>query len=187
MVIMCALWTSLSSTASAIKLLLFTGCRRNEVLSLKWDQVRFEEGRIFLPDTKNGRSRSVLLNAKAREILEGLRARKGDNARTRNSDYIFPSRAGTRKGYRYDLRKPFEAACTIAGIEGLRIHDLRHSFATLAIMGGGQPVRCPKTSRAFRHCHDPALRPHGRREPPASYGECCPGDRKCCGGVIVRK
>jgi integrase len=35
-----------------------------------------------------------------------------------------------------DLRKPFEAACTIAGIEGLRIHDLRHSFATLAIMGG---------------------------------------------------
>jgi integrase len=107
-----------------------------EVLSLKWDQVRFEEERIFLPDTKNGRSRSVLLNAKAREILEGLRARKGDEARTRNSDYIFPSRAGTRKGYTYDLRKPFEAACTIAGIEGLRLHDLRHSFATLAIMGG---------------------------------------------------
>lgn len=38
--------------------------------------------------------------------------------------------------YAYDLRKPFEKACEAAGIEGLRIHDLRHSFATLAIQGG---------------------------------------------------
>lgn len=123
-------------SVAAIKLLLFTGCRRNEVLSMKWDQVKFDEGRIFLPVTKNGRPRSVLLNAKAQEMLERLIAHKGDDARTRNSDYIFPSRAGTRKGYIYDLRKPFETACDIAGIEGLRIHDLRHSFATLAIMGG---------------------------------------------------
>lgn len=123
-------------SVAAIKLLLFTGCRRNEILSMKWDQVRFDEGRIFLPTTKNGRSRSVLLNVKARDILEGLRARMDDDTRTRNSAFVFPSRAGTRKGYIYDLRKPFGAACAIAGIEGLRIHDLRHSFATIAIMGG---------------------------------------------------
>ncbi len=123
-------------SVASIKLLLFTGCRRNEILSMRWDQVRLEEGRIFLPTTKNGRSRSVLLNTKAREILESLQAGKGDDRRTRDSDFVFPSRAGTRKGYIYDLRKPFETACAIAGVEGLRIHDLRHSFATIAIMGG---------------------------------------------------
>ncbi len=152
-------------SVAAIKLLLFTGCRRNEVLSMKWDQVRFDEGRIFLPMTKNGRSRSVLLNVKAREILEGLLSRKDDDPRTRNSDYVFPSRAGTRKGYIYDLRKPFEAACVIAGIEGLRIHDLRHSFATIAIMGGASLYEVQKLlghsnvsmSQRYAHMVDESL------------------------------
>jgi integrase len=49
------------------------------------------------------------------------------------SEFVFPSRSGTRKGHLYDLRKPFEQACGRSGIEGLRIHDLRHSFATIAI------------------------------------------------------
>jgi integrase len=152
-------------SVAAIKLLLFTGCRRNEVLSMKWDQVRFEEGRIFLPMTKNGRSRSVLLNVKAKEILEGLLSRKDDDSRTRNSDFVFPSRAGTCKGYIYDLRKPFEAACAIAGIEGLRIHDLRHSFATIAIMGGASLYEVQKLlghsdismSQRYAHMADESL------------------------------
>lgn len=120
-------------SVAAIKLLLFTGCRRNEVLSLTWNQVRLEEGRLFLPVTKNGRSRSVLLNARARDVLLGLAAVREQSVRTRLSEFVFPSRSGTRKGHLYDLRKPFEQACGRSGIEGLRIHDLRHSFATIAI------------------------------------------------------
>lgn len=123
-------------SVAAIKLLLFTGCRRNEVLSLTWNQVRLEEGRLFLPVTKNGRSRSVLLNARARDVLLGLAAVREQSVRTRLSEFVFPSRSGTRKGHLYDLRKPFEQACGRSGIEGLRIHDLRHSFATIAIQGG---------------------------------------------------
>jgi len=123
-------------SVAAIKLLLFTGCRRNEVLSLTWNQVRLEEGRLFLPVTKNGRSRSVLLNARARDVLLGLAAVRKQSVRTRLSEFVFPSRSGTRKGHLYDLRKPFEQACGRSGIEGLRIHDLRHSFATIAIQGG---------------------------------------------------
>jgi len=123
-------------SVAAIKLLLFTGCRRNEVLSLTWNQVRLEEGRLFLPVTKNGRSRSVLLNARARDVLLGLVAVREQSVRTRLSEFVFPSRSGTRKGHLYDLRKPFEQACGRSGIEGLRIHDLRHSFATIAIQGG---------------------------------------------------
>lgn len=123
-------------SVAAIRLLLFTGCRRNEVLSLRWNQIRQDEGRIFLPLTKNGRSRTVHLNAKAREVLEDLAARRDQDARTRDSEFVFPSRQGTRKGHLYDLRKPFVKACEIAGIENLRIHDLRHSFATLAVRAG---------------------------------------------------
>ncbi|MBD1401660.1 tyrosine-type recombinase/integrase [Pelovirga terrestris] len=116
-------------SVAAIKLLLFTGCRKNEILSLQWHQVRLEEGMVFLPLTKNGRSRTVILNTKAMEVMREL-------ARNNSSDYVFPSRAGTRKGYIYDLRKPFEKVCDAAGISGLRVHDLRHSFASIAIASG---------------------------------------------------
>lgn len=115
---------------AAIKLLLFTGCRKGEILSLRWDQVRLDEGRLFLPITKNGHARSVILNSKAKEVLAELTKEK------KNSEYVFPSRSGSRKGHIQDLRKPFHRVCEAANIEGLRIHDLRHSFATIAVMGG---------------------------------------------------
>ena len=105
-------------------------------MSLKWDQVRMEEERIFLPDTKNGRSRTVHLNAKAMEVLEELDEKRELEARTRESEYVFPSRQGTRKGHLFDLRKPFEKAWGEAGIENFRLHDLRHTFASIAVMSG---------------------------------------------------
>jgi integrase len=116
---------------AAIKLLLFTGCRKGEILSLRWDQVRLEENRLFLPITKNGNSRSVLLNANAKAVLETLHEEKDDGA-----EYVFPSRSGSRKPHLGDLRKPFARVCAAAKIDDLRIHDLRHSFATLAVMSG---------------------------------------------------
>lgn len=121
---------------AAILLLLFTGCRRNEILSMKWDQVRLDEGRLYLPVTKNGRSRTVHLNQKASEVLQELAARKDDTERTRKSGYVFPSREATAKGYLFDLRKPLEKACIIAGIENFRTHDLRHTFASIAVSSG---------------------------------------------------
>ncbi len=121
---------------AAIKLLLFTGCRKGEILSLQWSQVKLDEGRLFLPVTKNGKSRSVVLNNKSKEVLEILVDNKGENTRTKNSDYLFPSRAGARKHFLNDLRKPFLKVCVAAGIDNLRVHDLRHSFASFAVMAG---------------------------------------------------
>ena len=118
-------------SVAAIKLLLFTGCRKGEVLSLTWGQVRLEEGRLYLPVTKNGRSRSVVLNAKAREVLESL-----GSQRKEGTPFVFPSRHGAAKGYIHDLRKPFDRVCEAAGIEGMRVHDLRHSFASIAVTTG---------------------------------------------------
>lgn len=119
-------------STAAIKLLLFTGCRKGEILSLIWKNV--QENRIYLPMTKNGQSRSVLLNAKAKEVLEGLRSQRKEGAS--NTDFVFPSRNGAAKGHLHDPRKPFDRICEAAKIDGLRVHDLRHSFATFAIMSG---------------------------------------------------
>lgn len=121
---------------SIIKLLLFTGCRKGEILSLKWSQVKLDEGRLFLPMTKNGKSRSILLNSKSREVLVLLTDHRAFQDQEDCCEYVFPSRAGTRKGHINDLRKPFEKVCEAADVEGLRVHDLRHSFATIAVQGG---------------------------------------------------
>ena len=121
---------------AAILLLLYTGCRRNEILSMKWDQVRLDEGRIYLPITKNGRSRSVVLNQKASQILQDLAFTKCGTERTQKSDYVFPSRQGTRKKYLYDIRKTLKGVCSLAGISGFRCHDLRHTYASWALASG---------------------------------------------------
>jgi integrase len=121
---------------AAIKLLLFTGGRRGEILSLQWEQVKLNEKRLFLPTTKNGKSRSILLNDRAVSVLKSLEKNRDNLKRTADSDYLFPSRDGSKRPHILDLRTPFERACIAAGIEGLRIHDLRHSFATLALQGG---------------------------------------------------
>jgi len=121
---------------AAILLLLFTGCRRNEILSMQWSQVRLDEGRIYLPVTKNGKSRTVHLNVKASQVLEELSLMRCESDRTRNSQFVFPSRQGTNKGYLFDLRKPLLKACAISGIENFRTHDLRHTFASIAVSSG---------------------------------------------------
>jgi integrase len=123
-------------SVAALRMLLYTGCRREEIMSLQWENVRLDEERIFLPITKNGRSRTVHLNGRAKNVIQELLIRKDQETRTRGSEYVFPSRQGTKKGYIYDLRKPFEKACQIAGIENFRIHDLRHTFASMAVSSG---------------------------------------------------
>ena len=121
---------------AAIKLLLFTGGRRGEIISLRYDQLKLNEKRLFLPDTKNGKSRSIILNDRAIAVIKELMKNKANSPRTEESDYLFPTKQGTKKPYIYDLRTPFGKACDAAGISGLRVHDLRHSFATLALQGG---------------------------------------------------
>jgi integrase len=123
-------------SVSAIRVLLYTGCRRTEILALKWRNFKRDERCLFLEKTKNGLSRTVHLNEKAMAVLSELKEKKEMDPRTRDSEYLFPSRQGTKKGYIYDLRKPFEKACKDAGIENFRIHDLRHTFASMAVSSG---------------------------------------------------
>jgi integrase len=84
---------------AAIKLLLFTGGRRGEITSLRYDQLKLNEKRLFLPDTKNGKSRSIILNDKAIAVIKELMKSKDLTPRTKESDYLFPTKQGAKKPY----------------------------------------------------------------------------------------
>ncbi len=119
--------------AAALRLLLFTGARLGEILSLKWAFVDMERGLLLLPDSKTGR-KTIVLNAHAMEVLAGL---------ARIGVYVI---AGSSAGSpdekpRSDLKRPWAMVRKEAKLEGLRLHDLRHNFASFGAGGGmGLPI-----------------------------------------------
>jgi integrase len=115
--------------AAAIRLLLFTGCRLREILHLKWEQVDLERGLLFLADSKTGR-KTVIVNAPALAVLTGL---------DRIGSYVVPGDNPEKP--RADLKRPWEAVARRAGLEGVRLHDLRHTYASFGAGGGlGLPI-----------------------------------------------
>jgi len=117
------------SAAAALRLLLFTGCRLREILHLRWEHVDFERGCLFLPDSKSGR-KTVILNAPALAVL---------NALERISPYVVPGDEPEQP--RHDLKRPWGAVTKRAGLIGVRLHDLRHTYASFGAGGGlGLPI-----------------------------------------------
>jgi integrase len=117
------------STASALRLLLFTGCRLREILNLRWEHVDFERGCLFLPDSKTGR-KTVILNAPALAVLNGVE---------RVGPYVVPGDVPQQP--RHDLKRPWETVTKLAGLTGVRLHDLRHTYASFGAGGGlGLPI-----------------------------------------------
>jgi integrase len=116
---------------AAIRLLILTGARLREVLHARWEHVDFERGIIFLPDSKTGK-KPIFLNAAALVVLADL-------PRLDGSPHVFP---GKKDGTPRDgLDRPWSAIRKAAGLDGLRIHDLRHSFASIGAGGGlGLPI-----------------------------------------------
>ena len=140
---------------AAIRLLLLSGCRKSEVLSLRWAEIDFERGVLALPDSKTG-AKIVLLGAPALELLASL-PRRQDNP------YVLP---GKKSGqHLVGLPRVWLRISKRAGLEGVRLHDLRHSFASIgasagmgiAIVGKLLGHRDPKTTAQYAHiAHDPA-------------------------------
>jgi integrase len=115
--------------AAAIRLLLFTGCRLREILHLKWEQVDLERGLLFLADSKTGK-KTVILNAPALAVLADL---------NRVGSYVVPGDYPEKP--RADLKRPWEAVAKRAGLDGVRLHDLRHTYASFGAGGGlGLPI-----------------------------------------------
>ena len=117
------------SAAAALRLLLFTGCRLREVLHLRWEYVDFERGCLFLPDSKTGR-KTIILTAPALAVLSQLE---------RRGPYVVPGH--DPKKPRHDLKRPWEAITRRASLYGVRLHDLRHTYASFGAGGGlGLPI-----------------------------------------------
>lgn len=112
----------------AIRMLIFTGARLSEILTLKWQYIDWERGFARLPDSKTG-ARTLTLPVPALELLRRL---KHDHAGS--SAFVFP---GKRPGTFFTgIQKPWQRLRRDAGLEDVRIHDLRHSFASLAVANG---------------------------------------------------
>jgi integrase len=124
--------------AAAIRLLILTGARLREILDAKWQHADFERGILFLPDSKTG-PKPVYLGAAALTILASL-------PRLEGNPHII---AGMKDGApRADLKKPWAAVTRAAGLKGLRIHDLRHSFASV---GAGASLGLPIIGKLLGH------------------------------------
>ncbi len=139
---------------AAFRLLLFTGCRLREVLHMKWRDIDFERGLLTLPESKTGK-RYVVLNAAALAVLSEL---------DRLSDFVIMGDYPDKP--RADLKKPWARITWHANLEGLRIHDLRHSFASVGAAGGmGLPIvgkllghTQPQTTARYAHLDNDPLR-----------------------------
>ena len=117
--------------AAAVKLLVFTGARLGEVLGLKWEWVDFERGEARLPDSKSG-AKTLHLPPPALAVLAALPRFEG------NPHVIAGAKAGAAL---VNLEKPWRAIRETAGLDNVRLHDLRHAFASVAASSGmGLPI-----------------------------------------------
>ena len=107
-----------------VRLLLLTGCRRREIVTLRWREYR--DGHLHLEDSKTG-PRMVWLSSAARQILDGL---------PRTSTWVFPS---TRTGKSLDamtVARFWYGLRSQTDLQDVRLHDLRHTYASTAVMAG---------------------------------------------------
>lgn len=121
----------LPSAILAIRLLIFTGARRGEILDLKWDYVDYELECIRLPDSKTG-AKVIPLNGPALSLLK-------EAPRILGNPYVCPG--NKPGGPLVGLHRIWDRIRRRAGITDLRIHDLRHSFASIGAAAGlGLPI-----------------------------------------------
>jgi len=110
----------------AIRLLLLTGCRLNEILRLSWQEVDFDKSCLFLLDSKRGK-RTVYLSPPAVELLQNI---------PREKDHPYVIAGKNKHSHLINLQKPWRRIRKKAGLEDVRIHDLRHTFASVAAAKG---------------------------------------------------
>ncbi len=118
--------TEPASVITAIRLLIFTGARLNEILTVKWEQVDLEHSCLRIPDSKTG-AKTIHLPPPAVELIR-------DTERLDDNPYLI---VGRNKGaHLVNLEKAWRRIRKRAGLDDVRIHDLRHSFASVAVSQG---------------------------------------------------
>lgn len=113
-----------SQAAAVIRLLMFTGARVGEIMSLEWDNIDIERGTAQLPDSKTG-FKVLQLPDQALAILENI---------PKINRWVFPSNSAC--GHMVNLKDAWGDVVQFSGLKGWRIHDLRHAFASMMVNGG---------------------------------------------------
>lgn len=111
--------------AHAIRLLLFTGARKSEILAARWENVDVERRLLTVPLSKSGKARHIPLSDAALQVLADLPQR---------SEWLFPS--PRKDGHITSVFIVWDRVRTKAGLQDVRLHDLRHSFASFLVNGG---------------------------------------------------
>jgi integrase len=143
------------AAADCIRLILLTGCRRGEAMAVRADQIDFEKRIWSKPasSTKQSRPHEVPLSAPTLELLARL-------DRDATGPFLFPGRDGT--GHLVDIKSSWRSLCKAAGLTGIRLHDLRHVFASIAVSRGATlPLigallghSNPATTARYAHLYD---------------------------------
>jgi integrase len=148
-------------TANIFRLLLLCGARRGEVLSMRWADLDLTAGIWSKPpsSTKQKEHHQVPLSAPVRQLLSEIRAAQSAKHRVLGT-YVFPGPGSS--GHIVEVKKGWRSLCKAADITGLRIHDLRHSFASQLASGGASlPLigallghSNPSTTQRYAHLYD---------------------------------
>ena len=118
-----------------VKLLLLTGARKSELRLAKWKDIDDDKMQLFVAISKSGRSRKIMLSNQAVKVLDKVRLRTDAlGLPTTRDDWLFPN-PRTRKPYT-SFHLAFFAARKHAGLNTVRVHDLRHTYASLLINNG---------------------------------------------------
>ena len=144
------------SAIAAIRLLILTGARKGEILGLRWDWIDFEAGRANLPDSKTG-EKAIVLAPAALAVLDAIPRQDG------NPHVIVGAKPGAAL---VNLKDPWLAIRETAGLDDVRVHDLRHSFASVgAANGASLPIigallghTQATTTQRYAHLADDPLR-----------------------------
>lgn len=147
-----------ANAAAMFNLLLLTGARSGELSSAEWSWVDWQRQIVALPDSKTG-AKPIYLGDEAIKLL------REQHERTGAGKYIFPGRSPGK--HIHNLRKPWRRVCDEAGIGPVRVHDLRHTAASVALGGGaslslvGRLLGHTQAQTTLRYSHldsDPALK-----------------------------
>lgn len=142
-------------------MLMFTGCRKAEILTLRWDDIDWEHGCLRLADSKTG-AKTVVLGAPAIELLHGL-------PRIDGNPHVFP---GTKEhAHLVGLQKIWQRLRNRAELPDVRLHDLRHSFASVGAASGDSLLIIGKllghknaaSTQRYAHLGDDPLRSAANR------------------------
>jgi integrase len=148
--------------AAVVRVLLLSGCRVGEALSMRWADIDFASSTWHKRPaaTKQGRHHSAPMSAPLRQLLAEVRAKQIAEGGT-PTEFVFPGKSSA-SGHYADIHHEWRKLCQDAGIADLRLHDLRHSFASelassgssLLLIGSLLGHSSPTTTARYSHLFD---------------------------------